>query len=157
MKYKVGQKVKIKEVPSGLEDNYKVGDICKIFSYHVDIYGNAYGLETKNGEYSASQSFQEHQLSPLEKDWDTLEVGDELVHETGKIKTVLGICGRVILLSTVDNPNGCDIGLTKEELIRWGYKIKQPEPVEDIQEMTREEAETELNRLVGKKVKIIKE
>ncbi|TXG76592.1 hypothetical protein E6Q11_04295 [Candidatus Dojkabacteria bacterium] len=40
-----------------------------------------YKVETKDGE--DWYYFGEHQLSPLEKDWDTLEVGDELVDGDG--------------------------------------------------------------------------
>lgn len=77
MKYKTGQKVKIKEVPEGLKDDYQVGDICEIVG-HDNIH---YKVETKDGE--DWYYFGEHQLSPLEKDWDTLEVGDELVDGDG--------------------------------------------------------------------------
>ena len=156
MKYKIGQKVKIKEVPSGFEQYFMVGEISKIIHIEIDCNGAKYGMSSTIPSTSRFFIFKEHQLSPLEKDWSDLEVGDELVDEYGDIRTILGICGRIIFTSMCNNPNKRGGEWTKEELIERGLKIKQPAPVEDIQEMTIEESEMSLNKLFGKKVKIIK-
>ena len=63
-------------------------------------------------------------LRPAEKDWDTLQVGDEIKIPFEK-RTVLGVCGRVIFLSWPGDKDHYSNGFTKEELIEIGYKIVQ--------------------------------
>jgi len=66
-------------------------------------------------------------LRPLEKDWDTLQVGDEIKIPFEK-RTVLGVCGRVIFISWVDDKDRFYSGYTKYELIEDGYTIIQDTP-----------------------------
>ena len=54
-----------------------------------------------------------------------IEVGDVLVHENGDERMVLGICGRVHLMSADDDFEEYDDGYTIVELIANGYKVKQ--------------------------------
>ena len=63
-------------------------------------------------------------LRPLEKDWDTLQVGDEIkgLHEK---RTVLGVCGRAIFISWAGDKDRYYSGYTKEELIEMEYTIVQ--------------------------------
>ena len=72
-------------------------------------------------------------LCPFEKDWDTLQIGDEveLRHEK---RTVLGVCGRAIFLSWAGNKDRCSNGWTKEDLIIEGYTIVRDTP--PIMELT---------------------
>ena len=74
-----------------------------------------------------------HTWEKIEKTWDNLAEGDE-INDYGSIRTVLGICGRVILLSTCDNKDsaaGCFY--TKEELINRNYTIVQPKTEEKVE------------------------
>jgi len=66
-------------------------------------------------------------LRPFEKEWDTLQIGDEIENILGK-RTVLGVCGRVIFLSwpgDKDRYYGC---YTKEALIKIEYTIVRDTP-----------------------------
>ena len=90
-------------------------------------------------------------LQSAEKSFDYPEVGDEYVDADGESRFVLGVAGRVIFLSSLGNKDYID-QTTKERLIECGYTIVQDEPKEEPTEMTLEEIE----KLVGKKVKIIK-
>jgi len=65
-------------------------------------------------------------LRPFEKDWDTLQVGDEIKSSKDYEKrTVLGVCGRVIFLSGAGDKDRYYSGYTKEELIEMEYTIAQ--------------------------------
>jgi len=68
-------------------------------------------------------------LRPFEKDWDTLQVGDEI--KSSKVyenRTVLGVCGRVIFLSWASNKDQYSGGYTKDELIEDGFTIVRDTP-----------------------------
>ena len=66
-------------------------------------------------------------LRPLEKDWDTLQIGDEIKNLHGK-RTVLGVCGRVIFISWEGDKDRYSSGGIKEELIKEGNTIVQDAP-----------------------------
>lgn len=87
-------------------------------------------------------------LRPDKKSFDYPEIGDEYIDPNGESHFVLGVAGRVILLSSSTERNYYCYGFTKEHLIALGYTIAKDEcPTE----MTLEEIE----KLVGKKVKIV--
>jgi len=150
MKYKIGDILKVKK---GCESKCvsfftNKGSFIKITSvkngYDYDI------LNDKKEKVVWCNCFKDEHLEPLAKDLDNLEVGNEISVSDGGIRTVLGVCGRVIFVSTDDK----DIfhgGYTKEELIEDGYTIVQKE-VEDIEEITVEE----VCKRLGKTVKIVK-
>ena len=89
-------------------------------------------------------------LRLAEKSFDSPEIGDEYINQNGESQVVLGVAGRVIFLSSVEDKDYFILGVTKERLIEFGYTIVQDEP-EKPAEMTIEEIE----KLVGKKVKIV--
>jgi len=90
-------------------------------------------------------------LRPLEKDWDTLQVGDEIGHLYEK-RTVLGVCGRVIFISWPCNKDRYFGGNTKKELIECGYTIVQDTP--PIIELTIQDI-ADLKGVDVKSIKII--
>jgi len=55
-------------------------------------------------------------LKPALKDWDSLQEGDEIKDDSGDVRTILGICGKVIFLSACCDKNQFGYGYTKEEL-----------------------------------------
>lgn len=94
-------------------------------------------------------------LEPLEKTLYNLEIGDEVEDYVGRRK-IIGL-----IESSSENPvyvvsDSSDYevarGLfTAKVMSRNNYKVVQPEPTEEIKEMTVEE----VSKLVGKKVKIV--
>jgi len=90
-------------------------------------------------------------LCPLEKDWDTLQIGDEIENLLGK-RTVLGVCGRVIFLSDKGNKDRYSSGYTKDELIEDGFTIVQDAP--PIIEITLQDI-ADLKGVDVKSIKII--
>ena len=147
MKYKIGQKVKVIASTFGRQYSDKtnlIGNICIVSNY--DSLDNTYGLYTHFGECY----FNESDLAPATKDWDTLEVGDILVDTDGDTKKVLGICGLLIFTSDFNNYNRPNGYHTKEGLIARCYTIKQDEP--EVTEMTMEE----VCKKLGKNIRIKK-
>ena len=90
-------------------------------------------------------------LRHAEKSFDYPEIGDKYTSGLGNSRFVLGVAGRVIFLSSAKDKDSFDCIYTKEKLIKHGYIIVQDEPNEETAEMTLEEIE----KLVGKKVKIV--
>lgn len=88
-------------------------------------------------------------LRPAVKSFDYPEIGDEYKAIAGHSQWVLGVCGRVILLSEYEGKDIFSGGYTKEELIESGYTIVQDE--QEVKEMTVEE----VSKLVGATVKIV--
>lgn len=65
------------------------------------------------------------------KTWDTLEIGDEVKGRDGYSQWVLDVHGKVIHLSVCNDKDSYWGGYTKEQLIKYGYTIVQPEPQEE--------------------------
>lgn len=88
-------------------------------------------------------------IRPLEKTWDNIEVGDVLKNTSGRKRWVLGVCGRAIFVSILNDPNRSDVGYyIKEELIKIGYTIDQPEQKDEVEELTMEQVCQELGRTI---------
>lgn len=106
--------------------------------------------------WELDKEFENHDVTNLrhaEKSFDYPDIGDEYVDDRGKSRFVLGVAGRVIFLSSpLSKDDFCSI-LTKEQLIILGYTIANDKPKEEPTEMTLEEIE----KLVGKKVKLVGE
>ena len=85
------------------------------------------------------------------KSFDYPEIGDKYTSGLGNSRFVLGVAGRAIFLSSVNDKDSFGYGTTKEELVERGYTVVQDEPNEETAEMTLEE----IQKLVGKKVKIV--
>ena len=104
--------------------------------------------------WELNKEFEDSNVTNLrlaEKSFDYPEIGDEYVDDRGNSRFVLGVAGRVIFLSSAKDKDSFDCIYTKEKLIKHGYIIVQDEPNEETAEMTLEEIE----KLVGKKVKIV--
>ena len=89
------------------------------------------------------------------KSFDYPEVGDEYKDSSGNSRFVLGVAGRVIFFSRVNDFNLSDTFFTKEELINKGYTIVQDTPEDDIIELTLEDIAT-LKGVDVKRIKIKK-
>lgn len=59
-----------------------------------------------------------------EKTWDNIDQNTIFEKENGDEKFVLGVCGKAIFTSGVDNIKTAGSIYTKEELIQEGWKIK---------------------------------
>ena len=99
---------------------------------------------------------EEYDIKLKEKTLDDLEVGDILVakrHFNNKAceKKVLGICGLVYFLSEIDDFGISCSNFTIQE-IKEDYTLKKEEDQEEPEEITMAQLEKEL----GRKVKIIK-
>ena len=90
-------------------------------------------------------------LRHAEKSFDYPEIGDKYTSGLGNSRFVLGVAGRAIFLSSVNDKDSFGYGTTKVELVERGYTIANDEPKEEPTEMTLEE----IQKLVGKKVKIV--
>lgn len=153
---------------SELKNILKVGDIVRAVPGALNICGQFknIGLDTQKITEVADEYFRINgcghgwdetgflEILPRhEITWDTLQVGDQLADEDGDIRTVLGVCGRVIFPALLNQPYSCWGAFTKEELINEGFSIVQPSPVETTVEMTV----AEVSKALGKNVKIVKE
>lgn len=90
-------------------------------------------------------------LRSAKKSFDSPEIGDEYTSGLGNSRFVLGVAGRAIFISRVNDKDSFGYGTTKVELVERGYTVVQDEPNEEPTEMTLEE----IQKLVGKKVKIV--
>lgn len=100
--------------------------------------------------WELNKEFEDSNVTNLrlaEKSFDYPEIGDEYVDDRGNSRFVLGVAGRAIFLSSAKDKYSFVYCTTKENLLKRGYTIVQDEPTE----MTLEEIE----KLVGKKVKIV--
>lgn len=92
------------------------------------------------------------ELIPSEITWETLKKGDKVKRGLSE-RIVLARLEDICFLSNVINPDWYGSGYTISELQREGYTIVQPPKEEEISEMTVKDVE----KLVGHKVKIVKE
>ena len=124
MNFKEGDKIRMTEDCGGSGFPNK-GDICTL------KYGNQFGNDTDrlyaHGDAECA-CICRHLWELVEEEitWDTLKVNDELKDKDGDIRTVLGVCGRVIFTSWLNQPNSSWDGFTKEQLIDEGISIVQP-------------------------------
>jgi hypothetical protein len=110
MKYKIGDKV---NTPRG------VGEITEL-----PING-ATPCRIDYGNYSAW--YAEHDLTPFKKDLTNLEVGDVVENDTYK-RMVLGICGKVYLMSYHNDFENYYGNYTAKELEKYGFKLVSETP-----------------------------
>ncbi len=94
------------------------------------------------------------ELLPSEITWETLKKGDRMKDGDGEDeRTVLARLEDIVFLSFIDDSDGYGSAYTISELQRRCYTIVQPPKEEEISEMTVKDVE----KLVGHKVKIVKE
>lgn len=135
MKFKIGQKVKV--ISANIEsDEFKsmIGKICEIKDFYTDnscIHNDiaVYTPDKKDYWYFTESDLE---AVPEEKTWDTLQVNDVLIDCNEYEKIVLGICGRIIFYSSPLDKDDASSFETKETMIKWGWKIKQDTPIEEI-------------------------
>jgi hypothetical protein len=154
MKYKIGNKLKVKKGCEGECVTYrisknathiKITDVDDNCNYSYGIFNGKKKLDT------CYDCLKDEHLEPLEKTWDTLEEGDVVVSKTGGQREVLAIKGRVIILSIHNDFNSCSYhSFTKEDLIANGYTIKNSTPESDTVEVSMQEIAKERNIPVEK-------
>lgn len=156
MQIKIGQIYKVKPEFREICGKYN----CEDNSVYIRYKNNNYKYEildkSKNFLDSCSDCFKPEHLEPLEKTLYNLEVNDFVEDVGGNKRKVLGL-----IESSSENPlyalsyySNFEIFLqvlSAKYLEDNNYKAVQPEPVEEIKEMTVEE----VSKLVGKKVKIV--
>ena len=156
MKFKHGDRVKCTISGINIEDaRISIDDDGRPFICQDKKYGT-YAKDTLGYRYSwrLSKEFEDREvtnLRPVKKSFDYPEIGDEYLDAKGNSRFVLGVAGRVIFLSSLEDKDYISLSVTKERLIEWGYTIVQDEQNEEPTEMTIEDIE----KLVGKKVKIV--
>jgi len=143
MKYKEGQKVRCL---SDNKNNIAPGTILTINNCFEDnkIYGF---IGVPYGLY-------EHEIEPLTKTLETLEVGDRVFDENDEWREILAVIVRrgeksVYLVSKMDNDLEAWDVRTAHDLEEDNYKLKE-EP--EVKEMTVKE----VSEALGYEVKIIK-
>lgn len=136
MKYKIGDKLKVKEGCETICFNYY--DNRGGYVIIKDIINNNYRYEIYNCEgqlvTGCTNCLKDEHLEPFEErkkdisDITTYEVGDVLVDREGYEKILLGICDKVIFLSALSDFNDYGGAYTIEQLIRYNYSFKTPTP-----------------------------
>jgi hypothetical protein len=113
---------------------------------------NKLGYNYSWGLYEDFTAVHLKNLRPAFKSFDFPEIGDKYKDGDGDTRVVLGVAGRAIFLSSLNNENGASSFYTKEGLVKYNYTIVQDEPEEEIEEMTV----AEVCKRLGKQIKIIK-
>ena len=147
MKFKEGNKVRIKRYCSDCEEGYT-------YKLH---YGRANGTGKENlfarNNKNESGCSCEHNWELVEKTWDNLEVGDMLIDHLNRKRRVLGVCGEIIFYSHIQYMDRSSLEREFKHSIGWlkdrsnGWRIR-----EEVKELTMKEVCREL----GRKIKIIK-
>ena len=156
MKFKHGDRVKCTIDGTDIDDARISIDTDRTPFICQNEKGGRYAEDTLGYKFSwqLNDDFTDNYVTNLrhaEKSFDYPEIGDEYTRRFGNSRFVLGAAGRVIFLSSAKDKDSFDCIYTKEKLIKHGYIIVQDEPNEETAEMTLEE----IQKLVGKKVKIV--
>lgn len=101
-------------------EGYKEGDIATLAST-THYEGEDFNIEGRKHFICWNE------LAPLTRDLDHLQEGDVLVHVQGHEQMVLGICGKVIFISSTDFEYHKG-GFTAAELKAAGYTLKEATP-----------------------------
>lgn len=144
------QGVKIRDARISINEDGRVY-ICQ----NIKNGGEAEDKLGYNFSWRINSDFTGHDvdnLKPLFKNWEYLEVGDKLIDGEGRERMILAHIGLIFFVSYKNEFTKVSSFLTKEELIKEGYSIKQEQPVEEVEELTMEE----LCRELGREVKIKK-
>lgn len=109
MKYKVGDRVRIREDLSagqeydGLLFGHSMAKYRGKTAKITEVDGYTYHLDIDESEFWWSEAM----LLPAKKTLETLEVGDLVVDMDGDKRMVLGVCGKVYFMSGYNNFNSC--------------------------------------------------
>ena len=143
MKYKIGDKLKVKkgcEKVCGTYHKYPLAD-------HIVITDNTNGYiyeifdKDKSILSSCNYCLRDEHLAHYTKDItdiSTYEVGDILVDESAKERErkVLGILDLVVFMSFKNDFDMFASGYTVQEIESMGYKFKEQEPTKEPTELT---------------------
>lgn len=122
-KFKIGDEVKIVYF-SDLSTNHNVGEIGIIFSVHHSYWDYIVTINGKN------KCFYEGQLQLIEENTMKYEVG-QIITDGVYTRMILGICGKIYLVSRNNSFDGYYNSFTEKELDNNGYHLKDdPETIE---------------------------
>ena len=136
MKYKAGDKVKVKEkfweIESGIYFN---GNMKKLLGKtlevgSVDINGSVFTKQDDSND-STAWTWDENWIELYRPTitWDTLKWKDVLVEEDGREQIVLGVLNDLVFISWDNDLSEVDDSTYhKQQLQDRGYTIKQPTP-----------------------------
>ena len=86
---------------------------------------------------------------------DGLVEGDVIVNDN-YIRTILGVCGKVYLASSHNNPDYFHFGYTLVELIQHNYKLfVEPQVESALTSQVTEMTVAEISKALGKTVKVV--
>lgn len=130
MKYKVGDKVRVKKGCESVcgahgkepSDYLVITEPKGISGYRYDIYRGGERVDY------CFNCFKDEHLEPLEKTWDNLAKGDILVDGNGKDGVVIEVLGDIVFFNYNNSFDKVTGYHTKKTLKELGYTIKQPEP-----------------------------
>lgn len=127
---KVGQKVRITK--RNLDKNNEGVNGVYWCSSMDEFRGNIFtvlkieGKKVRFKEGICYYYFDPDWLDPVEKDWDSIEVDDEIEDYKGDKRKVLGVCDKIVFVSSLHDKIVTGLYQTKEFFARENYKIVQP-------------------------------
>lgn len=160
MQIKIGEIYKVKPEFRGECTTFESCTNAKYIRYIQDYFKpiGSYEIldENKNRIDFCSLCLEPKHLEPIEKTLYNLEIGDVVNDGNGNRKKVLGLIesspeNPIYAFSYLNHFEYFDQLTSAKSLEKASCTIVQPEPTEEIKEMTIEE----VGKLVGKKVKIV--
>ncbi|OCC19430.1 hypothetical protein AS590_25895 [Prescottella equi] len=140
----MGQKVRVK--PDALDlTNVKgtpargdIGTVISVKGSCIRVNGNTW-----------IEWLRTHQLEPVVKSLDNLEVGDLIETEFGRTKMVIDVLPNSVALSAGDDLDVMDALWSIAEIKAKGWTVKQDTPTEEITELSIAELEKKLDLTAG--------
>lgn len=128
-KFKAGDKVKVvaSTFSESAEEKNLIGKVCTVYRAWSPRLDKYYIYHKDKHKLS---NFNESDLEPVEKTWDTLEVGDVIEDLNGSASRVLAVCGEAFLRSYRSDHDSAGGWYTIAEAKKDGWKIQQPTPSE---------------------------
>lgn len=111
---------------SGIHTDYKLG------------YKYSYQILEKNERYDEEYSIAVN-LKFIPRTLEDLVEGDVVINSYGYEKKILGVCGKVYMMSVSNNFDSLGDFLTIKDMREFGYTLKQEDQEEEITELTLED------------------